>query len=384
MENREFDIILYGATGFTGQLAAEYLALKTDLPPERWAIAGRNQARLEKVREGLCRLDPACSAIAVILADSGDRPGLKVMAGRTKIIATTVGPYALYGEELVQACAMMGTHYLDITGEPNFVSNLLDKYDALARQNNALIINCCGFDSIPADLGAYYTAGRLQNKEEITIKAFVSSKGSFSGGTWASALNAMAEGIGTKKKGSAKSQGRLDKSIHFDKTAGKWAVPMPVIDPWMVKRSSAEHPGIYGSQFEYGQYLGLKSVLAVGGLLAGVGLVYAGAQVKPIRNQMLKFRKPGEGPDEEARAKHWFRLTFFGTSGNERVKATVSGGDPGYGETSKMLAESALTVLYNYDKLNVKGGVTTPAGALGEHLMKRLQAAGIRFESEKL
>ncbi len=257
---------------------------------------------------------------------------------------------------------------------------MLSKYDNEARERGVLVINCCGFDSIPADLGAYFNAKQFEKKKSLTVKAFVSSKGTFSGGTWASAINAMAKGkIGDSPRSEHSKPRRLNKSIHKDADSGKWAIPMPVIDPWMAHRSAKVCPKIYGEDFQYGQYIGLKNPIQVGMLVGGVGLVYAGAQLAVTRNLLLSFRKSGEGPSAKKRANSYFKLTFYGSNGTEKVVTSVSGGDPGYTETSKMLSESALTVLNDYDHLHQKGGVVTPAGALGQHLIDRLVKAGIKF-----
>jgi short subunit dehydrogenase-like uncharacterized protein len=379
MNNRKYDVIVFGATGFTGALVAEYFAETQALEPSKWAIAGRNQNKLEQVKARLTAINSDCAEVDIITASSNHYETLALMVKQTKIVVTTVGPYALHGELLVKACAEQGTHYLDITGEPNFVADMLEKYDAVARKNNALIINCCGFDSIPADLGAFYARSQFDANEAVTVKCFVKTKGSFSGGTWASALNAMAE-INKRKsnKTSSKRKSTLDKNIHFDKNYKRWAVPMPVIDPWMVQRSAASRPDVYGKDFEYGQYLGIKNLPSVIGLVGGVGLIMAGAQLKFTRELLMKFKPSGEGPTKSERDNGFFELTFFATSASKKITTTITGQkDPGYAETSKMLAESALTVLHHYEDLAIKSGVVTPAGALGNHLLNRLEKVNI-------
>jgi len=381
MSDRKYRVIIYGATGFTGGLVAEYFASSSGLDKSDWAIAGRSKSKLEAVKTRLTRIDPDCAKLNIITADSKDIPALTKMTSLSSVIVTTVGPYALHGEELVAACVASGTHYLDITGEPNFVKKMLAKHDREAKEKNVLIVNCCGFDSIPADLGAYYTARQFDGNEPVTIKGFVYSKGTFSGGTWASALNAMAEGMDRGDGASKHSTSRLNSTIHYDKASGKWAVPMPVIDPWMVKRSAQMRQDVYGTDFQYGQYIGLKSPFAVAGLVGGVGLVFAGAQFSPLRKMMMNLKKSGDGPSAEERSNSFFKLTFYGESASKKIVTTVSGGDPGYSETSKMLSESALTILEHYNELPVKGGVVTPAGGLGDFLLRRLQAKGIKFET---
>jgi short subunit dehydrogenase-like uncharacterized protein len=379
MPLRKYDIIIFGATGFTGALVAEYFAETQALSPQKWAIAGRNQNKLADVKRRLVAINADCSVVDTLTASSNHYETLALMVKQTKIVITTVGPYALHGELLVKACAEHGTHYLDITGEPNFVADMLEKYDATAKKNQALIINCCGFDSIPADLGAFFARSQFAPDESVTVKCFVKTKGTFSGGTLASALNAMGE-IGKRKTRAStnKKKATLDKNIHFDKNYKRWAVPMPVIDPWMVQRSAAARPEVYGKDFEYGQYLGLKNLPSVIGLVGGVGLIMAAAQLKFTRELMMKFKPSGEGPTKAERDSGFFELTFFASSVNKKIKTTITGQkDPGYAETSKMLAESALTVLHHYDELALKSGVVTPAGALGTHLLQRLDRVGI-------
>jgi short subunit dehydrogenase-like uncharacterized protein len=387
MNNRTFDIIIYGATGFTGTLVAEYFAEHVGAGTAKWAIAGRNAQKLQAVKDRLVNINPAAAAVGIVTANSDDAIELNQMCASTKILVTTVGPYAHYGEPLVAACVASGTHYLDITGEPDFVNAMLKKYDDAAKTKNVLLINCCGFDSIPADAGAFFTASQLPDGPK-NIKGYVTANGTFSGGTWASAINAFSKL--TNKSGSGESSGSANShsvgsglpGFHYISELKKWAVPMPVIDPWMVKRSSLLQKEHYGNGFSYGQYIGLKNLPTVAGLLAAVGGVVAAAQFEWSRNLLLNYRKSGEGPSAEERAKGYFKITFLGEGGGKNVRCSISGGDPGYSETAKMLSESALTVLHHYDNLKVKGGVVTPAGALGQFLIDRLQEAGIRFQVE--
>lgn len=383
-ERRLYDIVIYGATGFTGQLVAEYFAAHVDPAEVRWAVSGRNRAKLMEVKSRIEAAFPNASKAGWILADSNDPDSLKELCSSTRILLTTIGPYAHYGEPLVKACVENGTHYLDITGEPEFVQNMLNKYDASARKNNVLIINCCGFDSIPADAGAFFTASQLSQGPK-SVQGYVSAKGTFSGGTWASAINAfskLSEGGLPKGSGAGKSSGKAMPSFHYNKETEKWAAPMPVIDPWMVKRSSQVRPEVYGEGFRYAQYIGLKSLPTMGALLLGVGALVAASQLEFSRKLLLDYRKSGDGPSAEERANGFFKLSFVGRGGSEKVVCSVSGGDPGYTETAKMLSESALTLMKHYEDLPYKGGVLTPAGALGQHLIDRLMAAGIQFKRE--
>jgi short subunit dehydrogenase-like uncharacterized protein len=386
MNERKFDIVIYGATGFTGALVAEYFAKNVDSTNIKWAIAGRNLEKLEAVKQQLISIQPACESLELIIADGDVEASLLEMAASTKILITTVGPYAKYGRPVVAACIAEKTHYLDITGEPEFVKEILEEFDDAAQSNEVLVLNCCGFDSIPADAGAYFTASQFDVKDKITIKGYVSAKGNFSGGTWQSAILAM-----SKIASSSKESITLDSftkqvskpalpSIHKVHELSKWALPMPVIDPWMVKRSSEARPEVYGSRFKYGQYISLKNIPTMAVLLMGVAGVGLAAQWKPTRDLLLSYKKSGDGPSAEERANSFFKINFIGESSHQKVQCTVSGGDPGYTETAKMLSEAALTLLQNYEELPFKGGVMTPAGALGDHLINRLKAAGIWFE----
>jgi short subunit dehydrogenase-like uncharacterized protein len=387
MGNRKYDILLFGSTGFTGGLVAEYFAVNVDLKKVKWAIAGRNADKLAVVKKRLEAINPACSTAAILQADSENYDSLLAAVSQAQIVVTTVGPFALHGESLVKACVEAGTNYCDITGEPEFVKSILKQYDSEAKSKGIYILNCCGFDSIPADAGAFYTAMQLPANERKTIRGYVDTKGSFSGGTYASAINAMADlsknfRMGEKegKDPDKKSFRKIDQKIYFDRYLHRWALPMPVIDPWMVARSAIYRKEVYGDDFAYAQFLTLKTLPQVIGLVTMIGGVMAGAQIKTIKNLLLNYRKSGEGPNKETRDKSYFKLTFIGESETKKVVTKVSGGDPGYTETSKMLSETALLLMENMGKLPLKGGVLTPAGTLGNLLIERLQSKGICFE----
>lgn len=383
---KEFDIIIFGATGFTGGLVASYFASNVDINKVKWAIAGRNLDKLEGIKGKLEAINPECYKVGLIEADTSDKVSLSKMASKGKIVVSTVGPFIHYGIPVVEACIQEGTHYLDITGEPVFVSNVLKDYDALAKEKGVLVINCCGFDSIPADLGAFFTAKQFEKTEKVDINGYVSSNGTFSGGTWASAINAFAEGnkgmekSGQQGSGSKKEKFDILKLVKFIPEIKRYALPMPVIDPWMVGRTAKVRKDIFGQGFSYNQFIALPNLPAVFGLLGGLGLVVLGAQFKITKELMLNYRKSGEGPDKAKRDKSFFKLTFIGKSDTKTVITTVSGGDPGYTETSKMLSEAALTLFANYDKLAIQSGVTTPGAALGDFLIDILNDKGIKFE----
>lgn len=381
---RSFDIVVFGATGFTGSLTAEYLARNAPVTL-RWALAGRNTAKLEAVRARLAAINPACAKLDLLTADTGEPETLKKVARSARCVITTVGPYILYGEPLVAACAEAGTDYVDLTGEPEFVDLMWLRYHEQAKASGARIVHCCGFDSIPHDLGAWFTVQQLPQNSPITVEGFVRAGGTFSGGTFHSAVNAMGRAgkyLKTRKERIALEQRPANRRIGstgggVHKEFGDWAVPFPTIDPQVVKRSAAALDR-YGPDFKYGHYLLLKNLRSVAGLVAGVSGLFALAQTKLTRDWLLSKKNPGDGPTPEQREKAWFKVRFTGEADGKRVVTQVSGGDPGYGETSKMLAESALCLAF--DTLPKAGGQLTTAAAMGNALIERLQAKGIKFE----
>jgi short subunit dehydrogenase-like uncharacterized protein len=384
---RACDIILFGATGFTGELTAEYLAQHGG-KKLRWGLAGRNLDKLAAVRERLTKLNPACKDLPLLQADVNDATALRELAESTAVVITTVGPYLTYGEPLVAACAAAGTDYVDLTGEPEFVDRMWLGYHAQARDTGARIIHCCGFDSIPHDLGAWFTVQQLPAGVPLKVEGFVRAGGNFSGGTFHSAITAMSRmrasrGIAQQRREhetrpAGRRIGSTHERVHRFNFAGKsmWAVPMPTVDPQIVRRSAAALER-YGPDFRYGHYVLVKSLPGVAALIGGVGAMVLGAQLKPTRELLLKLKAPGEGPTPAQREKAWFKVQFVGEGGGARVVTEVTGGDPGYGETSRMLAESALSLVY--DDLPGKGGVLTPAQVMGNALIERLQKIGIRF-----
>jgi short subunit dehydrogenase-like uncharacterized protein len=389
MTSRSYDLVLFGGTGFTGGLTAEYLA-KHAPKKARWALAGRSTAKLEALRERLASINPACAALPLLVAEADDAAGLAEIAASTKVVVTTVGPYLKYGEPLVKACATAGTHYCDLTGEPEFVDAMWLAYHETAQRTGAKLVHCCGFDSIPHDLGAYFTVLQLPGDTAIRVQGFVNAGGQFSGGTLHSAINQFSRlGSYAKVKGARRKRdewpldrkiGGLAHGVRHLKELGTWTAPMPTIDPQIVLRSAATLER-YGPAFRYGHYIQLPSLAAVAKLGAGVGGALVGSQIKPLRERLLAMKQPGDGPSAERRAKSWFKVTFIGESAGQRVVTSVSGGDPGYGETAKMLAESGLCLAF--DKLPPKAGQLTTVVAMGDALMQRLIKAGIVFKVEQ-
>ncbi len=386
MAERKYDLALFGATGFTGGLTARYLA-EHGPAGLRWALVGRSEDKLTAVRASLEGLDSGVPAPDLLVADAADPVALAKVAESAKVVVTTVGPYALHGEPLVAACAAAGTDYVDLTGEPEFVDRMWLGYHEQARRSGARLVHCCGFDSIPHDLGAYFTVKQLPEGVPLTVNGYVRMGGEFSGGTFQSAIGGFSRArqtVSAARKRRQSEQRPAGREIHSvparprrDGGLGGWVVPFPTIDGSIVRRSAAALDR-YGPDFSYGHNAVAKHLTSVMATAGGVGAALVLAQLPPTRNLLLKaFRSPGEGPSEETRAKSWFEVTFIGEGGGKRVVTQVSGGDPGYGETSKMLAESGLCLAF--DELPATAGQVTTAAAMGDALLERLQRAGIAF-----
>ena len=382
---REFDVVLFGATGFTGALTAEYLAANA---PNgcRWAVAGRSTAKLEALRSRLAGINPACAGLELLRADVTDPTSLRALAARSRVVVSTVGPYLAFGEPLVAACAEEGTDYLDLTGEPEFVDRMYLGYHARAVATGARLVHCCGFDSIPADLGVYYTVQQLPEDVPITVQGYVSASASWSAGTMHSAVTAfsrvrkMASIAAQRRRVEGRPKGRKVHGVkglpRHEEIVGSWVVPAPVIDPQVVLRS-ARALDRYGPDFSYGHNLAVRTLPAAAAIVGGVGAAVLAAQLPPARRWLLGRMESGDGPTAEQREKSWFRVRFVAEGGGRRVLTEVSGGDPGYGETSKMLGESALSLAF--DDLPKTAGQVTTAVAMGNRLIDRLKRAGLTF-----
>ena len=385
MSEREFDVVLFGATGFTGGLTADYLA---GAAPDgcRWALAGRNQAKLEAVRDRLAAKDPSLATLPLLHADVSDPASMADVASRARVVITTVGPYVEHGEPLVAACAEAGTDYVDLTGEPEFVDRTYLAHHTRAVETGARIVHACGFDSIPHDLGAMFTVQQLPQGVPLRVRGMVRSNATLSGGTFASALAAfsrarqMKQAHAERRKVEPRLEGRKVRTTverpHFDRDAGFWLVPLPTIDPFVVRRSAAALES-YGPDFTYSHYAAAKKLTSVVGGIGLVGGLAAAAQVPPVRRFLLGRLPQGEGPSEERRARSYFSVRFIGEGGGRRTYTEVRGGDPGYTETAKMLAESALCLAFD-DNPETSGQVTT-AVAMGQNLLDRLVKAGLAF-----
>jgi saccharopine dehydrogenase (NAD+, L-glutamate forming) len=382
---RRFDVVVFGATGFAGRLTAEYLARHAPAGL-RWAVAGRSASKLQEVRAHLLGIDPLLD-LGTVTADVTDAASLRQLAQSTRTLITTVGPYALYGYDVAAACADAGTDYLDLTGEPEFVNNVYLRSHARAVETGARLVHCCGFDSVPHDVGAYFTVLQLPEDVPITVRGVVRVSAAFSGGTFHSLLTALSRpranytAARARKSMDEGGDGRQARAVpgrpYRDPVGGGWAVPMPTIDPQIVARS-ARAVARYGPDFTYSHFASVPHLYTAAGAAAGIGLLGVAAQIPPARRALLSRLAPGTGPSEEKRARSWFTVTFVGEGGGKRVVTRVSGGDPGYDETAKMLAEGALALAL--DDVPKASGQLTPVAAMGDALLTRLQRAGIRFE----
>jgi short subunit dehydrogenase-like uncharacterized protein len=411
--DRELEIVLWGATGYTGRLVAERLAADATL---RWALAGRDRARLERVRDELAAHAPHARALPILLGDAADPASLAAIAARTRVVCTTVGPYAKHGSHLVAACAGGGAHYCDLTGELPWIRRMIDAHHAPARAAGVRIVHCCGFDSIPSDLGVWmlHDAARARGRRLARVDAlFGESSGGFSGGTFASMLGVLEEaerdpavarllddpyalvptheGVGpdatTRSVGP---DGRDARGVSWEPRLGRWTAPfvMAAINTRVVRRSNAVAGHPYGREFRYTERMtlpagpsGLPAALAVAG---GMALTDVATRWPALRRAARRWMpKPGEGPTPEQRARGFFVARLLATTDDG---ATLRGRvedrrDPGYGSTAVMLSESALCLAR--DPLATPGGVVTPASAMGGALLARLRAAGMTWLVEE-
>lgn len=383
---RQYDVVLFGATGFTGGLTAKYLAAHAPAGL-RWAIAGRSETKLAAVRRSLAAIDSKWADLPLIVVDATDADTLGEVAASTKVICTTVGPYLQHGEPLVAACAAKGTDYVDLTGEPEFVDTMFVKYHDLAQRNGARIVHACGFDSIPHDLGAWWTVQQLDPAKPIQLRGVVRTGAGFSGGTYHSALDQlsrsgqMRQAMQARREYEKRPKGRKVRAVQGkpgrDCLLGYYLLPLPTIDPFIVARSAAALDA-YGPEFTYSHFAGLKTLTyTVGGVAAVVTLGVA-AKIPPVRSFLKSRVKQGTGPSAQQRERSWFTVDFIAEQEGKTLHTRVSGGDPGYTETSKMLAESAMCLAL--DENPAAAGSITTAQAMAVNLHSRLEQAGINFE----
>jgi len=387
MSKREFDIIVYGASGFTGRLVAEYLQAEYGGADLKWAMAGRNATKLADVRAEMGVSD----SVEIVTANSDKPETLTDLAKRTKAIITTVGPYQLYGEPLLKACAENGTDYVDLCGEPAWMKDMISRYDETAKASGARIVLSCGFDSIPFDLGVLHLQNHAISEHDSALSRVRcrvrGMKGTFSGGTAASFMETMKraqkqpEILGWLKDPFSLSPkaGPAQPAIHKpieEPDLGSWSTPfiMASINTKNVHRSNALLDYRYGKDFQYGEMV-LTGPGDKGEALAkGMATSNAFGDNPP---------KPGEGPSKEERENGSYDVMFIGdTADGTRLISSVKGDkDPGYGSTSKMISEAAIALVKD---VQGEGGVMTPAPAMGEALLARLQDhAGLTFEIEQ-
>ena len=384
---RDLDIVLLGATGYTGTLAAEHLVRQAPAGLS-WALAGRSAAKLAALRDRLATISPDAADLELVVVDSHDAEALTRLAERSRVVIAAVGPYLEHGDPAVAACAAAGTDYVDLTGEPEFVDRTYLRHHAAAVASGARLVHACGFDSVPHDLGALFTARQLPDHDRpVRMRGVVRAEGGVSGGTFASMLG-MASRLREMRAASreraaaepAPADGRRSRAVTLrpgrDPLLGYWLLPLPTIDPEVVARSGAALPE-FGPDFTYSHAAGLKHAPVLAGALGGVAVVLAAAQVGPVRRFLAGRVPSGTGPSEEVRGTSTFTVDFVAESGATTVHTQVSGMDP-YDLSGIALAESALCLALD-DNPPTAGQVTT-AQAMGDALTARLERAGVRFE----
>jgi short subunit dehydrogenase-like uncharacterized protein len=414
-QSREFDVIIFGATGFVGELTAEYLATNAPLGT-RIALAGRSESKLAETRK---RLPAAAERWPLIVADVDSPSSLDAMVARTRVIATTVGPYLKYGEALVGAAASAGTDYVDLTGEVPFVRYAIDKVDEVARVTGARIVPSCGFDSIPSDIGVFALyrkvtddgAGELTETTNVVTKM----RGGASGGTVDSmrvisslARDPESRKVLTNPQALSSGPGEMPQVRRSSEPSDMPIMSATSVDPSLagtlgpffmasyntriVRRTNFLLDGAYGKDFRYGEAMSfgrnkLLGRVAAGAASGALGAFFAGLAFKPTRRVLDRFLpKPGEGPNEESRNKGYFELqAFTRTSTGKRYRSvTAASGDPGYKATAMMFGEAALTLALDREDLPDRFGVLTPASAMGDALANRLRGAGMKIEASAL
>lgn len=401
-EAREFDIVIYGASGFTGKQATLYFAAQVPQNKVRWALAGRSQSKLEALRQSL---GEAFAELPILIADSQDAQALRELGARTRVVMTTAGPFARYGELLVKACIETGTDYLDITGETPWIRHLIDTYHARAERKGVRIVNCCGVDSIPSDLTTYHLVRQtkeLYGEEMSSVQGLFSFRGAgLNGGTLASMLNLAESGQLDQlsrpyllNPGEEQIWSRpLDQAgIRWDPEWWVWTSPffMAPVNTRIVRRSEALYRlagQAYGPQFIYQEAMWSDEVIPSKSLaVSGVTLAMSELVRLPVFTRLLSQfgPKPGEGPSEEVMNQSSMSVWFRGktTSGRKVKGHFFCKGDPGNKVTVKLLSESALALVENREELPqvMAGGILTPAVALGDILVKRLQRAGVTLD----
>lgn len=406
MPQTSHDVVVFGATSFVGQILCRYLVEQFGVDGGlRWAAAGRSLPKLEAQRGALGK---KAKALPLIVADADDEAALRALCAQTRVVVSTVGPYALYGEPLVKVCAETGTDYCDLTGEVQWIRRMIVRHQAAAKQSGARIVHCCGFDSLPSDLGVWFLQQEAQRRfgapctrVKMRVRAM---RGKFSGGTVASLMNVVKE-VGKepslrRELGNpyslcpdgyvgAKRQPQVRAAEH-DADFGAWTAPfvMGAINTRIVQRSNALSGQAYGQGFLYDEAVltgrGLAGRAKALGMAGGLAGFMVASAIPPSRFVLERFvvPKPGEGPTPAEQESGFFDLRFHGrTDKDEELRAKVTGDrDPGYGSTAKMLGQAAACLAKDVPD-DVPGGFWTPATLLGGKLVERLQAhAGLGFE----
>ncbi|HTN32753.1 MAG TPA: saccharopine dehydrogenase NADP-binding domain-containing protein [Marinobacter sp.] len=403
--DRAYDLVVFGATSFVGQILTRYLFDTYKIGKSvKWAIAGRSAEKLAALKESL---GGKATELPVVLADAADGKALQSMCEQARVVVSTVGPYALYGEALVRECVRTGTDYCDLTGEVQWIRKMVDSYEDEAKASGARIVHCCGFDSIPSDMGVWFLQGEAEKLfgmpcRDVRMRVKV-AKGAFSGGTVASMIN-IAKEVGANPElrrelanpfsicppdDRPKARQPNLKSAEFDKTFNVWLAPfvMGAINTRIVHRSNALQNARYGRDFTYDEAMmtgsGIKGRLAAYGVIGGLGAFLAGSAIKPTRWIIEKLvPKPGEGPSPEAQEAGFYDLRFVGRTADGKTMITKVTGDkdPGYGSTGKMLGEAAMCLAFDVPA-DHPGGFWTPSSLLGASLMDRLTSkAGLTFD----
>ena len=373
-----YHLTLFGSTGFTGRLIASYIATHAEREGVTWAIAGRSEAALRDLRDSLPGVKPE-----IVIADIRDKESLRAMTASTKVLLNAVGPFALYGPDVVASCVDTGTHYLDITGEPEFLNACYVRHHEAAEAKGITLVNACGFDSIPADFATWLAVKELPEEVPKSVRCYVSTNATFSGGT----LTTVIHSVNNKRLGKRHDVVRypkhpespkIDRGVQFSKLFGKWALPMPVADIHIVRRSAMRMPEVYGGAFSYAQFFLARSTWSMVTLVSRVMMLFAMIRFEAGRKRLFETYRPGTGPSDEKRARSTFSVSAVAETVDGRsTRVDISGGDPGYDETSKMVAESAFCLLAKHRAGSLKHGVLTPVEAFGEELVGRLEKAGI-------
>ena len=412
MKDIKYDLVVFGATGFTGRLVAEYLVREYRVKNEKfvWAIAGRDNKKLETLKIFLSEIDSEAKNLPTLIADSYDKNSLDSITSVSRVIISTVGPYLKYGKLLVESCASNGTDYCDLTGEVPFIRESIDSYDVLAKRNNCRIIHSCGFDSVPSDIGVLVLQQKAKSKfgkPFDKIKFYVRGmKGGPSGGTIESMIN-ISSYISSRPELSGLlgnpyalnpdaqllngPDGSSLRSVKWDEKTKLWTCPfiMSGINTRVVRRSNALMGYSYGEGFKYSEVYSFNKGFF--GFMKSFSMLIGMASLKiaiSFRISLWLLRKlflpaPGQGPSKEIRESGYFKVMLVGSLDEKKLNCIVTGDrDPGYAATAKMLSESALSLLLEKESIPDVSGVLTPASGIGDVIVFRLKDKGITFKIE--